>query len=147
MHIAGRWAEAAAAWAELGCPYNQARALAEGTGDAPLQAWKLFVEMGAQPAADALLQQLRKAGRRDLPRIARSATQANPFQLTAREVEVLSLLCQGLTNSAIAERLVRSVRTVDHHLAAIYAKLGVSSRSEAAAAARQAGIGLEGREK
>ncbi len=141
LQIAGRWAEAAAAWAALGCPFEQARALAKGDGDAPLQAWKQFVSMGAKPAADALYEQLRKAGRRrDLPRVARPATQANPFQLTTREVEVLSLLCGGLKNAAIAERLVRSVRTVDHHLAAIYAKLGVTTRSEAVAAALQAGI-------
>lgn len=146
LQIDGQWAEAAAAWAALGCTYEHARALAEGDGDAPLLAWKQFVEMGARPAADALHQELRKAGRRDLPRVARPATQANPFQLTAREIEVLSLLCKGLKNSAIAEHLVRSVRTVDHHLAAIYAKLGVTTRSEAVAVALQAGIGSKGTE-
>lgn len=85
------------------------------------------------------------AGRRDLPRVARSATQANPFQLTGRELEVLSLLCKGLKSSAIAEQLVRSVRTVDHHLATIYTKLGVTTRSEAVAVAvaLQAGVGSE----
>ena len=75
--------------------------------------------------------------------MARSDTSGNPYQLTAREVEVLSLLCAGMKNAAIAARLVRSVRTVDHHVAAIYAKLGVGSRSEAVAAALRAGIGAE----
>ena len=141
LQLEGHWSQAAAAWSRIGCPYEEARARAEGDGDAPLQAWRQFVAMGAQPAADALQRQLRKAGRRrELPRVARPATQANPFQLTTREVEVLSLLCGGLRNAAIAERLVRSVRTVDHHLAAIYAKLGVTSRSEAVAAALRAGI-------
>ena len=46
-----------------------------------------------------------------------------PFQLTTREIEVLQLLCEGLKNSEIAERLCRSVRTIDHHLEAIFAKL------------------------
>ena len=129
------------AWAAVGCPYEQARALAEGDGDAPLQAWRLFDGLGARPAADALRGLLDKAARRRLPRVARPATAAQPFQLTLREVEVLALLCAGLKNAAIAERLVRSVRTVDHHVAAIYAKLGVNSRSEAVAAALRAGIG------
>ena len=71
----------------------------------------------------------------------RPSTQTNPHQLTAREREVLALLCEGLRNSEIAERVCRSVRTVDHHLAAAFGKLGVSSRTEAVAAALAAGIG------
>jgi DNA-binding NarL/FixJ family response regulator len=67
----------------------------------------------------------------------RPSTQANPHLLTAREIEVLALLCEGLKNSQIAERLSRSVRTVDHHLAAVFAKLGVGSRTEAVVAAQQ----------
>jgi DNA-binding NarL/FixJ family response regulator len=47
---------------------------------------------------------------------------------------VLALLADGLTNAEIADRLVVSVRTVDHHVAAILAKLNVSSRREAARA-------------
>jgi DNA-binding NarL/FixJ family response regulator len=73
----------------------------------------------------------------------RSSTQTNPHQLTAREIEVLQLLCEGLRNSEIAERLCRSVRTVDHHLAAVFTKLGVASRTEAVAAALQAGVGRQ----
>ncbi len=141
LQIDGDWAAAAAAWAAIGCPYEQARALAEGDGAARLQAWRLFDGLGAQPAAEALRGRLDKAARRLLPRVTRPGTAAQPFQLTVREVEVLSLLCAGLKNAAIAGRLVRSVRTVDHHVAAIYAKLGVKSRSEAVAAALRAGIG------
>jgi DNA-binding NarL/FixJ family response regulator len=48
---------------------------------------------------------------------------------------VLGLLAEGLTNAEIADRLVVSVRTVDHRVAAILAKLNVGSRREAARAA------------
>lgn|SRR5574341_92531 len=51
--------------------------------------------------------------------------------LTDREREILELLAQGLSNKAIAARLYLSVRTVEGHLANIYARLGVHSRTEA----------------
>lgn len=53
--------------------------------------------------------------------------------LTRRELDVLRLLAGGLTNRAIAERLYISPKTVEHHTSRIYAKLGVTTRSEAAA--------------
>ena len=53
---------------------------------------------------------------------------------------MLQLLCDGLRNAAIAQRLSRSVRTVDHHLAAVFAKLGVDSRVAAIQAAQRAGL-------
>ena len=54
-------------------------------------------------------------------------------RLTAREREVLGLLAAGQTNRGIAEALVLSRRTVDRHLANIYAKIGARGRAEAAA--------------
>jgi LuxR family maltose regulon positive regulatory protein len=57
--------------------------------------------------------------------------------LTAREVEVLSLVADGLSNREIAERLVVSEHTVHRHVANIYAKLGVSSRAAAVSFATQ----------
>jgi DNA-binding NarL/FixJ family response regulator len=55
--------------------------------------------------------------------------------LTPRELEVLELMVDGLRNAEIAERLVVSRRTVDHHVHAILRKLGVHSRQAAARAA------------
>jgi DNA-binding NarL/FixJ family response regulator len=60
--------------------------------------------------------------------------------LTSREVEVLRLLADGLTNREIGERLFISQKTVGAHMAHIYAKLGVHSRVEAAGRARQLGV-------
>ena len=70
------------------------------------------------------------------PRAARAdaETRANPAGLTTRQVEVLTLVAEGLTNAEIAARLVVSIRTVDHHVAAVLARLGVDSRRRRAAA-------------
>ena len=54
-----------------------------------------------------------------------------PDGLTAREVEVLSLVAQGLSNAEIAERLIISLLTVKAHMRSLYNKLGISSRSAA----------------
>ena len=56
---------------------------------------------------------------------------SNPAGLTPREVEVLRLVAQGMTNEQVANQLVISPRTVDTHLTSIYGKIDVSSRSAA----------------
>ncbi|MBB1484012.1 response regulator transcription factor [Tessaracoccus sp. MC1865] len=63
-----------------------------------------------------------------------------PSELTARERDVLRLLVSGHRNKEIAERLVLSPKTVMHHTSAIYRKLGVRGRAEAAVAAVRVGI-------
>jgi DNA-binding NarL/FixJ family response regulator len=57
--------------------------------------------------------------------------------LTARQLEVLELLGEGLTNAEIADRLFLSTRTVDHHVSAILTRLGARNRSQAAHHARR----------
>jgi non-specific serine/threonine protein kinase len=64
-----------------------------------------------------------------------------PYEpLTARELDVLRLLAQDLSNPQIAERLVVSRRTVDAHLQSVYAKLGVKSRAAAVQVAIERGL-------
>ncbi|MFN8470222.1 MAG: LuxR C-terminal-related transcriptional regulator, partial [Caldilineaceae bacterium] len=65
------------------------------------------------------------------PALARSSLPTSPDGLTAREVEVLQLLAEGLTYAEIAARLVIARRTVNAHVSSIYAKLGVTSRAAA----------------
>jgi LuxR family maltose regulon positive regulatory protein len=70
--------------------------------------------------------------------------------LSRRELELLPLIAEGLTNQQIADRLVLSLHTVKAHARSIYAKLGVGSRTQAAARARALGLlpadrGPEGR--
>jgi DNA-binding NarL/FixJ family response regulator len=75
-----------------------------------------------------------------VPRGPNRATAANPAGLTGRQVEVLALLAEGLTDAEIAARLSLSAKTVGHHVSALLAKLGVGSRHQAAAAARRLGV-------
>jgi DNA-binding NarL/FixJ family response regulator len=66
----------------------------------------------------------------------------HPFPtLTPREREILQLVAKGLTNSAIAENLVLSPKTVRNQVSTIFSKLQVASRSEAIVKAREAGLG------
>ena len=75
-----------------------------------------------------------------VPRGPRQQTRTNPAGLTARELEVLALLSQGLTNAQLADRLFLSQKTVDHHVSSVLRKLGEPNRAAAAAVARQRGL-------
>ncbi|MBI4671493.1 MAG: response regulator transcription factor [Chloroflexi bacterium] len=74
------------------------------------------------------------------PKGSEDASGLEPLPLTPRELEVLRLLAQGLDNTAIAARLVVTTRTVQNHVSAIYDKLGVASRTQAALIAIQHGL-------
>jgi DNA-binding NarL/FixJ family response regulator len=75
----------------------------------------------------------------------RPRTRANPAQLTAREMEVLDLLAEGIGNAEIARRLVLSTKTVDHHVSAILRKLSVPNRRAAVGEARHLGLAAASR--
>ncbi|MFD2091473.1 HD domain-containing phosphohydrolase [Blastococcus deserti] len=63
-----------------------------------------------------------------------------PAGLTRRQVDVLRLMAQGLSNRAIADRLVISPRTAEHHVQDVYARIGVTSRAAAALFAMEHGL-------
>jgi len=136
----GDWEGAAAFWEERGIPYDRAVALSHGDTDARIQALGIFDDLGATPVAARLRSELAEAGVNSVPRGPTRATRDNPFGLTARQLEVLRHLSDGMTNTEIADRLFVSSRTVDHHVSAILGKLGAGSRSDAATMARDAGL-------
>ncbi len=141
LSLAGEPAQAANVWRELGCPYEAALALADGDASEPLRrAHEELQALDARPAAAIVARKLRERGVRGLPRGPRPRTRANPAGLTARELEVLALLVRGLRNAAIADDLVVSEKTVDHHVSAVLRKLDVRTRGEAAAEAARLGL-------
>jgi DNA-binding CsgD family transcriptional regulator len=136
VHLSGDWARAAALWRQLGCPYEAAIALGDANqSEPPRQALDELRELGAGPATALVARRLRARGDRGLVRGPRPSTRANPAGLTPRQLQVLALIAEGLHNSEIADRLVLSERTVDHHVAAVLRKLGVRTRAEASAKA------------
>ena len=141
LSIAGEGTRAASLWKEIGCPYEAALALADsGSEKALREALDQLQALGARPAAAIVARRLRKLGVRGLARGPRSRTRQNPAGLTARELQVLALLAEGLRNAQIAERLILSEKTVDHHVSAILAKLDVRTRGEASARAMRLGL-------
>jgi ATP/maltotriose-dependent transcriptional regulator MalT len=136
LMLDGDWRRAAAFWEQRRRPYDRAEALSLADDDeALLEALAIFDRLGATATAAHVRRQLRERGVR-APRGPRPTTRELPHGLTPRQHEVLALIATGATNAEIAEQLVVSPKTVDHHVSAVLAKLGVASRREAAAAAQ-----------
>ncbi len=98
-----------------------------------------FRAMGRHDAADAELATAVAVYRRlgAVPDVERLAPRSLPGGLTAREAEVLACVASGASNRSVAEELVISDKTVSRHLASIFTKIGVTSRTAAAAWARE----------
>jgi DNA-binding CsgD family transcriptional regulator len=139
LELAGRHAAAVAAWDRLGRPYEAAIALGMG-GRRIEDAHARLRELGAHAPAAIFARRLRQRGVRGIARGPRPSTRENPANLTARELEVLALLGDGLMNAQIALRLHLSVRTVDHHVSSILRKLEVPNRAQAGIEANRLGI-------
>jgi DNA-binding NarL/FixJ family response regulator len=88
-----------------------------------------FDELGAEAAA-ARARAIARSQGWSTPRGRRATTRSHPQGLTRREAEVAGLLADGMSNAAIADRLVLSPRTVEHHVAAVMTKLDVTSRHD-----------------
>ena len=158
-----RWLAAVAAWEESGHPYplavvrwRAAEALLARRGDRALAAELLRRShatasgLGAEPLRGEL-ERLARLGRVDLrPQDPAGAPAAPPSEptdaagsalgLTARELEVLTLVAEGRSNRQVAEALFISAKTASVHVSNILAKLGVASRVEAAAVAHRHGL-------
>ena len=129
LQVAGSWDAARALWVDAGCPYEAALCLADADDEARLRlALEELLALEARPAAAIVARRLRDRGVMSLPRGPRVTTRQTQYGLTARELEVLALMNESLQNNQIADRLVVSVRTVDHHVEAILRKLGVKTR-------------------
>jgi DNA-binding CsgD family transcriptional regulator/tetratricopeptide (TPR) repeat protein len=153
----GLWAAAQAAWDAIGNTPRAAYArwrradavlIAGGDRQEPTllvrEAYAVAAELRARPLIEAL-QRLALRARIDLDDGARPARPLNPlisqFELTPRELEVLALLADGMTNREIATELFISDKTASVHVSRILGKLAVANRTAAAALAHQLGIG------
>jgi DNA-binding NarL/FixJ family response regulator len=120
------------------------RALA-AAGDRPAalveltSAVEAFAAAGAERLRAAGVRELRRLGRRLTGGGARAAGERGIEALSRRELEVAALVRDGRRNREIAEELFLSEKTVEGHLARIFAKLGVGSRAQVAAALARAG--------
>ena len=143
------WAAAADAWSALGWPYHEGWARLrqadagfadrdrEGARVALHEAARIADGLGCVPLnrrVDDLAHRARVSGR------ATRRVAPDPSELTAREVDVLLLVAEGLTNPQVAAALFLSPKTVELHVSRILSKLGARTRGEAVAKARRSGL-------
>lgn len=131
-------AHAAVPFAAEDMQFERAVELWDGAEDDRVVATSLMKRLGADAVLRRLGTNLSASGRP--PRGPAKTTRNNPHGMTTRELNILLLLCQGLSNKAIARELAISAKTVDHHVSAVLGKLDVSSRLEAATKARALGL-------
>jgi DNA-binding CsgD family transcriptional regulator/tetratricopeptide (TPR) repeat protein len=143
------WARATEAWAELDdgflaayCRLRHAGVLISNGGDREEASGLLAAAVdGARSIGSKhLVTACEELGRRSRLRLPAEQDGTNPYQLTPREREVLSLVADGLTDRAIGGRLFISHRTVERHVSNLLAKLGVDRRSELVATAHREGL-------
>jgi DNA-binding CsgD family transcriptional regulator len=140
QELAGHHHAAAEWWHEARCPFEEAVALTcPGEPDACVERWTCSSRSVLFRRCRWSGGRLRQAGQHAVPHGPRPATRAHPDGLTDRG-EVLTLLCDGLPNAAIARRLFISERTMHHHVSAILRKLGVRSRADVASATDRLGV-------
>jgi DNA-binding CsgD family transcriptional regulator len=132
LELAGRQEDAAQEWARLGNAVQEALVLARwGRRDGLARAVTVLDRAGAPASAERARATMRAAGWTPPPR---TRSSLHPAGLTPREAQVADRLVKGLSDAEIADELVLSRRTVEHHVAAVLAKLGVASRREVPAA-------------
>ena len=152
----GQFARAVELHAGLNIPFERAQILVRGaaalaaTGerdaalDQLVEAYRMARALGARPLAAEAASAVAALGASIIDHLGRrAAAEHETAGLSRREVEVVRLVAQGLTNREIAARLVLSTRTVDMHVRNILTKLRSRTRTEAAARAAELGL-LEG---
>ncbi len=136
MELRGDGVAAADAWLELGMPVEAALALLQVRGNGSAEALRRAVQIADSIDAAAIGRRGRALAHElgvasALPRSRRGhygVARSHPLGLTARELQVLRLLAEGHGSAAISRHLSRSPRTIEHHIASVYAKLGLSNR-------------------
>jgi DNA-binding CsgD family transcriptional regulator/tetratricopeptide (TPR) repeat protein len=130
----GGYEDAAGKWLALGVPYDAALSLMQSPSGLA-RAVEILDGLGDMAAADLARARARESGIAIAPRKARrgsyGAARTHPLGLTQREIDVLALMAQGLGNTEIARKLVRSQRTVEHHVSSLLGKLNAPSRLDA----------------
>jgi DNA-binding CsgD family transcriptional regulator len=139
LMLDGRWRAGADAWARHRNPFWRALCLAQSDDqDDARAANALLTALGASATLAAVQREWRRRGV-PVPRGAR-VMRSDQHGLTDRELDVVELLGDGLSNADIAHRLVISERTAAHHVSAVLRKLDAPSRARAVAAASRLGL-------